>query len=254
MLKRSFFISTLIIPLFLIKPVYSLDNNLTHEKVLKTLINGKYDKKNNLINHNLPKNIIKKFQLENVSHFQTNIIFDKEFKQDGKTKHIFVTQTRDETSYCHVCAPIIGVSVLEKNNLTWNIKDKYNYVDRIGTWGQAPIPEFKEIGKNNFGLIFYSDYTGMGITSGATSIIGKVNNSYKLLHSQNDTYENNGGTCGKELNINCYSYQAELSFIKNNDKFYPITFTYKGTKLDDNYKVIKYNLIQKYTFSKDKYI
>ncbi|MFN8576697.1 MAG: hypothetical protein U0354_07555 [Candidatus Sericytochromatia bacterium] len=253
MVIRKLFVSSIFIILAIGNNSYSFTQPLEDEKILKLLINGKYNKKTKYIKHDLSKDNIKKYQLENVFNFSTAIIFKKEFKQDKKLNYIVVTETRDETSDCHACAPIVGIAVFEKTGTNFKIKDKFQYVERIGTWGHAPTPQLKEIGKNNYGLIFESNYFGMGITSSSTTIIGKINNKFESLHTEN-TEEDNNGACGNELKVECYSYTSKLDFMKNNEKFYPISFTYKGTSLDNNDKAIPYNKVKKYKFLKNKYV
>lgn len=253
MLKKAL-LASCTVSIFFINPVYGCNNNLSDQNILNMIINGNYDKKSKSMSHELPKEIVKTYNLENVHEFKTNIIFNRNFKQDNKIRQIVVTQTRNETSDCHACAPIIGISVLEKSNNTWKIKVPFNYVDRIGTWGQAPKPQFKEIGKNNYGLVFDSGYSNMGMTTNTTIIVGQVDNKYKVLHNEPDTYEDNAGVCGDELKRDCYKYDSKLTFIKSNNKYYPIVFSYSGTKPDKNDKAVKYKEVKKYIFSKNKYL
>lgn len=253
MIKKIFFASP-IISLYFINPVYSLDSSLSDKSILNMILKGNYNVNTKSISHKLPKDIIQKFKIENVNDFKTNIILNQSFSQNGKSKQMIVTQTRDETSDCHSCAPIIGVSVLDKSGNGWKVSEPFNYIERIGTWGQAPKPSIVEVGKENYGLIFNSGYSNMGMTTNTTSIIGKVNNKYKVLHDENDSYLDNLGSCGKEVKRDCYKYDSKLKFIKNNTLYYPITFTYSGTKPDNNDKAIKYYEVKKYSFYKDKYV
>lgn len=253
-MNKIFLSLTFILPvLFTVLPSYSLDK-LSDEEAIKIVIKGRYDKKNKIIIHRIPESITKKFELLSNQDFKTNIILNKSFIEKGILKQLVVTQSKDPTSDCHSCAPIVGVSVFKQNKNKWTIENKINYIQKIGTWGIAPKPEFIEIGKDNYALTFESGYSGMGFTTSTMDIIAKVNNQYKVIHNQESTYEDNSGICGDQLREPCYSYNAELSLTKNNQSFYPITFTYTGTKLNDKNKIISANKIQKYIFSKDKYI
>lgn len=237
-----------------INSAYSQNIKFNEEQALKTIISGRFDQNHKSVIHKMPANIRKQFEFSNDENFMTNILFTKQFQEKGQPKQIVVTQSRDDTSDCHSCAPIIGIAVFKSEKNKWVVSDKLQYIAKIGTWGHAPTPQLIEIGKDNYGLIFEDGYTGMGITTGSTDILGKVNGKYKVLLTQLNTYEDNNGSCGKEVNRDCYTYDSKINFEKNNQPFYPINFTYKGTKLNDKDKAIAFNQVQKFIFSKDSYI
>ncbi len=235
-------------------PSFAVNNILNDESALKMSVSGKYDKKNKYVIHQIPLSITKRFEMTNFDPYMTSVVLNKSFNENGKLKQILVTQSKDKTSECHGCSPIIGISTFVKNNNKWIIENKLDYVEKLGTWGKSPKPDLVEIGKNNYGLIFEDGYTGMGMTTNRTYIIGKVNNKFKTILALDNTYTDNAGACGEELKQLCYKFNSTYSFIKNNDKFYPLTFTYKGTNTDGNEKIISANKIEKYTFIKDKYV
>ena len=254
-MKKSLSYSLITIPfIFLALPSYSLNNTLSDETTLKMIVTGKYDKKTKTIVHRLSQTITKKFEMLNNEEYKTSIVLNKSFTQNGKLKQIIVTQSKDKTSECHGCAPIVGISTLTKTNNNWSVENKIDYIARIGTWGKTPKPKLLEIGKDNYGLIFEEGYTGMGMTTTRTYITAKINDKYKPVLTVDNTYTDNAGICGEETKQLCYKYDSTYKFVKDNQKFYPIVFTYKGTDTDGNEKVISANKTIKYIFSKDQYI
>lgn len=251
---KSFLCLISVLPvLSIVLPSYGF-SYLNDETAIKMIVKGKYNKKNKYIVHRIPEIITKKFELLSNQDFKTNIILNTPFNEKGVVKQLVVTQSKDPTADCHSCAPIVGISIFKQIKNNWSLENKINYVEKIGTWGTAPKPELIEIGKDNYGLAFESGYTGMGLVTSMMYIVGKVDKQYKVVHIQDNTYEDNSGICGTESRQPCYSYKAKLSLVKNNKLFYPITFTYTGNELNDRDKIVSANKTQKYIFSKEKYI
>lgn len=227
-------------------------SNTNKEQILKILFNKNNEVKNNEIVHQINNDILKKFDIDTEEkNFYTKIIYSKEIKP---FEYIIITSTKGDSWECHACSPIIGVLEVKEKNKNFYITTPFSYVDKIGTWGEAPNPEIIKIGKNNFGILFNSAYTGMGMTVEAQTIIAKVNNKFKNIINLNDTYQDNFGACGDDLPSPCYKYQSKIVFPNLKNKlFSDIIVTKEGTTIDQNNKIKKFKEVKKYIFHVDKY-
>ena len=104
------------------------------------------------------------------------------------------------------------MALLAQQNNQWKVETNHQYVQKMGTFGVAPQPQLIKIGKDNYGLFFEDGYTGMGVTSSQVSIIAKVNGEYKVVLVDDDFYQDNEGTCGKDVHIECYKYSSKIKY------------------------------------------
>lgn len=256
-MKKSFkiYLFTLI-SLFLLTTNALAKSELSNTQVLKLLFPDKKVEKD-IVTHKIKKEELTKIKDSEISlerEFYTNIVFIKDFKQNNKNKRIVVTQSKDDTYSCHICAPLVGVALLENNNKKWEVVTKHEFIDKFGTWGNVMPPTFVKIGSDNYALRFTEPYMGMGVTSERTYFIAQVKDTFKTILRVDDSYEDNFGTCGKEVHIECYKFNAEIKFSENTkEAFYPVTITRSGKRFNNKSKIEKFKEIKKYKFLVDSY-
>ncbi|MFN8671309.1 MAG: hypothetical protein U0457_04390 [Candidatus Sericytochromatia bacterium] len=226
------------------------------EQVLTKLFD-KFDAPTDSSSHTLQKSIIKEFNLGMVFNeetlFKTTLLGIYEFEKDKKKKYYVVTQTTHETLDCHACGALIGIATFSKNNKDWVLEDKLQYVNVLGSWGQAPIPELVKLGKNEYGLAFYPAFMNQGINSVSFILIAKKDKKFQEVISLSPFSEDNLGGCGSSFS-ECYSFDSKINFtVGAGEQFAPILIKTSGTKFDKNRKAVKFEKTYKYIFEKNTY-
>ncbi|WP_417423989.1 hypothetical protein [Hoeflea sp.] len=112
---------------------------------------------------------------------------------------------------CHGCAGKLGLVVLRAAGNRLALVARNSLFEDIGSWGMAPPEEaFRvvRLGKDNYGWLVESGFTGQGYTQGGVSVFGVLGDKVVDLGFI-DTYSDNEGTCGDGLGA-CYRHSYEI--------------------------------------------
>ncbi|MBC7475549.1 MAG: hypothetical protein H7263_14770, partial [Candidatus Sericytochromatia bacterium] len=228
----------------------ALDAKILTKNNTLEIIFGKNNIKKSIFAHQLSQADNRKFDIGDVGKdIFTDIVAIKEFKQNGVKQCLVITETKNDLFSCHVCAPIVGIALLAKHNNKWIIKDNHQYVGKIGTFGNAPNPKLIKVGRDNYGLFFESFYTGMGMASSQVYIIAKTNKDYKIVLTDFDFSQDNKGSCGEDIKVECYKYLSKVDYLKNAKSvtnFLPINITTSGKRYNKKDLLEKFSLTKKY--------
>lgn len=227
------------------------------EKILTKIFN-KYDASHDYSEHNLSKSIIKSFGIgiayNEETVFKTTLLGIYPFEKNSHKKYFVVTQTNHENIDCHSCGALVGVAVFSKNQEDWVEEEKLQYIDVLGSWGQAPQPDVVKLGKNEYGLTFYTNFLNQGINSTSLTIVAKDGDKFKEVLNVEATDEDNLGGCGDEM-IKCYAYESKVNYtVGAGEKFAPIIIKTSGNKLNKKREPEAFKETSKYVFSEGKYI
>lgn len=227
------------------------------EKILTKIFN-KYDPSNDYSEHNLNKSVIKTFGIgiayNEETIFRTTLLGIYPFEKNGQKKYFVVTQTNQETIDCHNCGALVGIAVFYKINEDWVEEEKLQYIDVLGSWGQAPQPELVKLGTIEYGLVFYTNFLNQGINSTSLTLVAKDGDKFKKVLNVETTAEDNLGGCGAGM-VKCYAYETKVTYtVGAGEKFAPIILKTTGTKLNKKREPESFAETTKYVFYESKYV
>ncbi len=112
----------------------------------------------------------------------------------------------------HASSAEIGGIYAEYTESTkkWDIKAESLSFKTSGSWGEAPVPRFIKIGKDRYGFMMVTSFTGQGYTNSVTTIYGVVGTNFVEMISV-PTGEDNSGT-GNE------AYEVRVNLKQELDK------------------------------------
>lgn len=182
------------------------------------------------------------------------------FKQDNRDKILVIMGSvpKNDTGM----EPLLGTAVLSRNDNTWVTQNRSDDLSSIGSSGTGVIPTGRlvKIGPNRLGYLIDFGWTGQGITTGLTRIVGQ--NPDGLFVNFNDlriSMTNEGA--GLDAN-QTYSYDSKLEILADernlhvadeedaaDDDYYPIRITRTGScqSIDGNIVSVDHSVVyQKY--------
>ncbi len=170
---------------------------------------------------------------ENDTIFSNNVFLDS-IIFDNNTWLILLTENKPKDFNFHSSAPYLEIIVFEKNENKWILSFR-NLFARLGSWGQIPRFELKQIGKDRYGILFFMGYTNQGYTVENLLLYAinrkEINN---VLEIKDAAMDNKGAANEKK-----WGYKYDIRFIDSNLEYYDINFSTKGTYLDDDSGKIK---------------
>lgn len=180
---------------------------------------------------NDPKLILDKISKDGFLH--TKIHLSHLFVSDSIQHLIVLTETslRDENGEnldnCPACAPLLGAALFYKKGEKWYLETFEKNLGLSGSYGKLNVPNFVKMGEKSYGFLLEWVKRNNNHYSGGLTILGLVNNSFKIFGSMNTWEEYQGDSAEMISNMtNC-----EVSIMPEKGKpFYDIKLNIKGNR------------------------
>ena len=79
-------------------------------------------------------------------------ILSQDYRDSDKSKHLFLTATRDHNGDCHICPVLIGGAIFVRAPGGWKIERKFPFLMISGAFGEPFELKWTQIGRNHFAL------------------------------------------------------------------------------------------------------
>ena len=173
----------------------------------------------------------------------------------------YAVPSRDETYYCHACAPVIGMAIFSKEGLQWKMEASNRAVALAGAFGKPPRDiRLVHIGPRQRAIrILYTDLGNGEKTSVLQLLIpwkGTVGLGFERVIDDDDK-----GNCGPGSGgLACYANHRTLAFVHGeNVEYYDLDLKLAGTDLPlpDTTPVTrarKVSALEIFKFDRGKYV
>ena len=146
----------------------------------------------------------------------------------------YAVPTNDDTYQCHLCAPVIGVSVFIWSGGKWTMDASNRAVTFAGEWGKPPRHvELVQIGSHRSAVKIVDTGKGNGETTAVLDMLVPWNHTIKL-GLQRTIADNDKGLCDP-TGLPCYQNHRTISFTPHDDaEYFDIELKLTGTDLPLN--------------------
>jgi hypothetical protein len=146
----------------------------------------------------------------------------------------YAIPSNDETYECHLCAPVIGMSVFNWNGGKWTMDASNRAITLAGEWGKPPRHiELVQIGSNLTGVKIVDVSKGNGETTALLDILVPWNHTVKL-GLQRTIADDDKGLCDP-TGLPCYQNHRTINFVRYDDaEYFDIELKLTGTDLPLN--------------------
>ena len=146
----------------------------------------------------------------------------------------YAVPSNDDTYECHVCAPVIGMSVFSWSGGKWTMDASNPAVTLAGEWGKPPRHvELVQIGSHRTAVKIIDVGKGNGETTVVLDILVPWNHTVKL-GLQRTVADDDKGLCDP-TGLPCYQNHRTISFTPHDDaEYFDIELKLTGTDLPLN--------------------
>lgn len=176
-----------------------------------------------------------------------------EFRQNGKDRIWFFSQTVNEMGQCEACPPSISVLALTKDGTGWRVDGMEKELMVFGFYGYADEGKLVTIGKDEYGVLFDGETGNHGEKGGNMELVYEYGGAITTFQIA-ETSASNEEACDKTQKRNeCYSFDSELTTVPSgNKKYFDLLISTKGTELKKDRKVAV-NRAQRFVFDNGEY-
>lgn len=146
----------------------------------------------------------------------------------------YAVPSNDDTYECHLCAPVIGMSVFSWSGGKWTMDASNRAVTFAGEWGKPPRHvELVQIGSHRTAVKIIDVGKGNGETTAILDILVPWNHTVKL-GLQRTIADDDKGLCDP-TGLPCYQNHRTISFAPHDDpEYFDIELKLSGTDLPLN--------------------
>jgi hypothetical protein len=146
----------------------------------------------------------------------------------------YAVPANDNSYGCHLCAPVIGMSVFRRSKGKWTMEASNRAVTLIGDWGEPPRRlDLVQIGSHRMAVKIIDVYRGQGETTATLEILVPWNNTIKL-GLQRTIADDDKGMCDP-AGLACYQNHRRISFTPRADsEYFDVELELTGTDLPLN--------------------
>lgn len=76
----------------------------------------------------------------------TRVVLSQEYDDEGKTRHLLITDTEAKGFDCHACAPLVSAAVFVKAGDQWNLEHEFPSLDVSGKFGKPASMRWLKVG------------------------------------------------------------------------------------------------------------
>jgi hypothetical protein len=153
----------------------------------------------------------------------------------GNTEVFLVTFAvpSDDDFSCHVCTPLLGVSLFKKSVSGWTVEASQQLKIGGGVDGNPPQAELFQFGPQHFGIKLKLDSSAQGEEATDVSFLvpwaGSFSNSLNV-RIENDNLEGCGPQSYRQSL--CFSFHKTIKFVAGDDpEYYDVIIETSGTHL-----------------------
>jgi hypothetical protein len=201
-----------------------------------TTFYGNYDVRRQTSITQLPKNTTS-LPAPGEEQMTVRVLF-RSFVGESVARSLFLVTyavpSNDDTYGCHLCAPVIGMSVFRWSGGKWTMDASNRAVTFAGEWGKPPRHvELVQIGSHRTAVKIIDVGKGNGETTAILDILVPWNHTVKL-GLQRTIADDDKGLCDP-TGLPCYQNHRTISFAPHDDpEYFDIELKLSGTDLPLN--------------------